>query len=262
MPTSSMSQDLFSFQQLLIGLLRLSSSHQSVWDPDEISRFLHQITGLEFCLAPAHSASGTLSLENIPGKESPDVSATIQHPDLSPTYPASQTTMTIDEIGTQKSLSTTKNIEEIFTQQAESTAHYISATTLNLQQDTTNHASSNEDNNSSYFSCVCDWHMSRGLFNQDDLDRFLPHTSVSLLYMTLLSNRPGHGLLIVTRKILLTFAVWVILFAQWMAASMSVTLYYLMTKDKRTVLRNLVGVDYVLLTNAPLLTCLVKLIVL
>ena len=67
---------------------------------------------------------------------------------------------------------------------------------------------------------------------------------------------------IVTRKTLLTFAVWVFLFAQWMAASMLVMLYYLMAKDKRTAFRNLVGVDYVLLTNAPLLTCLVKLIVL
>ena len=86
------------------------------------------------------------------------------------------------------------------------------------------------------------------------------HTPVSTLYMTLPSNRPGHGLLIVTRKTLLTFAVWVFLFAQWMAASMSVMLYYLMTKDERTVFRNLVGVDYVLLTNAPLLTCLARLI--
>ena len=107
------------------------------------------------------------------------MSATIQQPDLStPTHPASQTTMTIDEIGTQKSSSTTKNIEEIFTQQAESTAHHISATTLNLQQDTTNHASLIEDNNSSYFSCVGDWHMLRGLFDRDDLDRFPPHTCV------------------------------------------------------------------------------------
>jgi hypothetical protein len=107
------------------------------------------------------------------------MSATIQQPDLSTlTHPASQTTMTIDEIGTQKSSSTTKNIEEIFTQQAESTAHHILATTLNLQQNTTNHASVNEDNNSSYFSCVSDWHMWRVLFDQDDLDRFPPHTCV------------------------------------------------------------------------------------
>ena len=39
-------------------------------------------------------------------------------------------------------------------------------------------SSLNEDNNSSYFSCVGDWHMSRGLFDQDDLDRFPPHTCV------------------------------------------------------------------------------------
>ncbi len=36
--------------------------------------------------------------------------------------------------------------------------------------------SSNEDDNSSYFSCVGDLHMSRGLFDQDDLDRFPQHT--------------------------------------------------------------------------------------
>ncbi len=47
-----MSQDLFTFQNLLIGLLRLSSSNQGD-DPEVIARFIHQITGIEFCYVPA-----------------------------------------------------------------------------------------------------------------------------------------------------------------------------------------------------------------
>ena len=38
--------------------------------------------------------------------------------------------------------------------------------------------SSNEDDDSSYFSCVADLHASRGLFDQDDSDRFPPHSCV------------------------------------------------------------------------------------
>jgi len=99
------------------------------------------MTGLEFPLASENSALGSWTSKSIPGSKSPDKSATIQQPDSStPTPPASQTTITIDEIGTQQSSSTTMNIEEIITQQAESTAHHISATTQNLQQETTNHA--------------------------------------------------------------------------------------------------------------------------
>ena len=84
------------------------------------------------------------------------------------------------------------NIKEIFTQQAESTAHHILATTQNLQNETTNHLtfpipvqsdkSSNEDNDSSFFSCVGDVNMSRGLFDTDDLDRFPQHTCVYTVY--------------------------------------------------------------------------------
>ncbi len=73
-----MLQDLFSFQQFLIGLLRQSSSHQSIWDSVEISRVLHQITGLEFCVTPAPSASGTSTTENT-ARKSPDVSASTAH---------------------------------------------------------------------------------------------------------------------------------------------------------------------------------------
>ena len=38
--------------------------------------------------------------------------------------------------------------------------------------------SSNEEDDSSYFSCVADLHASRGLFDQDDSDRFPPHSCV------------------------------------------------------------------------------------
>ncbi len=158
-------------------LLRLSSSHQAIYDPEEISRFMHQITGFEFRYVPP-LASGTS--ENIAGSDSPEEIETLQQPDSStPIPPALPTTMNIEEIGTQQSSSTTLNIEQIFTQQPESPTHFVWSTSQNLQQ-ATNHSTftmpvesgkpSNEHNNSSCFSCVGDHHTPRGLFDQDDLD--------------------------------------------------------------------------------------------
>jgi hypothetical protein len=113
----------------------------------------------------------------------------------------------------------------------------------------------NDDDNSSFHSCFDDLHQLRGIFDEDDLDRFPPNT-------TFTSNHPGHGFLTVTKITELTCAVSVFIFAQWMAASISVMLSYLMAIEKRTAFQNLVGVDFVLLTNAPLLTCCVVLNVL
>ena len=128
-----MSQDLFSFQQFIIGLLQLSSRHRSDWDPEEIASLLHQITGREFQYAPP-LASATSSSENIPASETPDKSPSPQHPDSpTPSPPSSQTTMFMDEIVKHQSSST-------ITQQAESTAHHISATSKTLQQDAINNA--------------------------------------------------------------------------------------------------------------------------
>jgi hypothetical protein len=76
-------------------------------------------------------------------------------------------------------------------------------------------------------------------------------TPASTLLTTLPSNHPGHGLLTVTARTVLTFTVSVFLFAQWMAASISVMQSYLIAIVKRTAFQNLVGVDFVLLTNAP-----------
>jgi hypothetical protein len=87
-------------------------------------------------------------------------------------------------------------------------------------------------------------------------------TPASTLLTTLPSNHPGHGFLTVTKITELTCAVSVFIFAQWMAASISLMLSYLMAIEKRTAFQNLVGVDFVLLTNAPLLTCCVVLNVL
>jgi hypothetical protein len=133
MPTSTMSQDLFSFQQFIIGLLQLSSRHRSDWDPEEIASLLHQITGREFQYAPP-SASATSSSEKNPASETPDKSPSPQHPDSpTPSPPSSQTTMFMDEIVKHQSSST-------ITQQAESTAHHISATSKTLHQDAINNA--------------------------------------------------------------------------------------------------------------------------
>ena len=62
--TPGKSQDFFSFPNLLIGLMRLSSSDQVVFDPKEIERFIHQITSVEYCYVPpgtSESFSGSES---------------------------------------------------------------------------------------------------------------------------------------------------------------------------------------------------------
>ena len=167
-----MSQDLFSFQQFLIGLLRQSSSHQSIWDSDEISRFLHQITGLEYCVIPGHSASGTSTSENT-AQKSPDVSASTAHHISTTTQHLQQETTS--HVSDQATKSHDKSA---------STAHHISATTEHLQQETTSHVSDklgkslNDDDNSSFHSCFDDLHQSRGIFDEDDLDRFPPNSCV------------------------------------------------------------------------------------
>jgi len=167
-----MSQDLFSFQQFLIGLLRQSSSHQSIWDSVEISRVLHQITGLEFCVTPAPSASGTSTTENT-ARKSPDVSASTAHHISTTTQHLQQETTS--HVSDQATKSPDKSA---------STAHHISATTEHLQQETTSHVSDklgkslNDDDNSSFHSCFDDLHQSRGIFDEDDMDRFPPNSCV------------------------------------------------------------------------------------
>ena len=66
-------------------------------------------------------------------------------------------------------------------------------------------------------------------------------TPASTLLTTFTSNHPGHGFLPVTKITELTCAVSVFIFAQWMAASISVMLSYLMAIEKRTAFQNLVG---------------------
>ena len=215
--TFDMSQDFFSFPNLLIGLMRLSSSDQAVYDPKEIGRFVHQITGFEYRYAPP----GTL--ESFGGSESSEEVATQQpEPSIPPALP---TTLNIEDIGMQQpELSThpssltililqlqqvnqeyerkhmystptmpaesTPNIEEIGMQQPELSTHPGSSMILNLQLQQANQEyerkhpyptstmpaesrkSSEEDEIKSFYSCVSDSHTSRGLFNQDNFDRF------------------------------------------------------------------------------------------
>ena len=82
--TFDMSQDFFSFPNLLIGLMRLSSSDQAVYDPKEIGRFIHQVTGFEYRYAPP----GTL--ESFGGSESSEEVATQQPEPSIPPPPCQQ----------------------------------------------------------------------------------------------------------------------------------------------------------------------------
>jgi hypothetical protein len=59
-----MSQDLFSFQKLFIGLLQLSSSNQG-GDPKVIARLICQITGLKYCYVLAGKSDSIASSKKV-----------------------------------------------------------------------------------------------------------------------------------------------------------------------------------------------------
>ena len=116
-----MSQNSFSIHQFLIGLLRLSSSNQTLSDHDIISRFICQITGFEFrYVAPSDSPSSedhTLGDGSVSRQEK----STQHHPGSSISTPLAQpTTTNMGGASTKQSYSTTEIVEDKSTQQEDS----------------------------------------------------------------------------------------------------------------------------------------------